>query len=116
MLKKTTAVALAAMLALGAMSTASAGRTDDRVNARASRYFTQETTPGTQLVISLVGDGDTDLDLFVRNRFGNTICSRTGETDRETCRISVNGDGPFRIEVRNLGHVYNEFTLRTSHV
>jgi hypothetical protein len=115
MLKKPTAVVLAAMLALGLATNASAGRTDDRVDARASRYFTQDVTPGTLLVISLVGDGDTDLDLFVRNRFGQTICSRTGDSDRETCRINVNGDGPFRIEVRNLGGVYNDFMLRTSH-
>jgi hypothetical protein len=114
MLKKIAALAIAAGLVAGAASTASARNTLTDVDAHDSRYFTQHATPGSLLVISVVGDGDTDLDLIVRNRYGNTICSRTGPTDRETCRINVNGDGPFRIEVRNLGSVYNAFRLRAT--
>lgn len=114
MLKKTAAIAIAASLFLGAASTASALNVRTEVEAHDSRFFTRHVTPGSLLVVSLTGDTDTDLDLIVRNRHGRTICSGIGPTDRETCRIDVNGDGPFRIEVKNLGSIYNVFRLRAT--
>jgi hypothetical protein len=41
---------------------------------------------GEEAVVSIVGDGATDLDVFVYDRFGNLVTSATGPTDRETVR------------------------------
>ena len=63
----------------------------------------------TEIVV--IGDGDTDLDLFVYDENDNLIASDRDGTD--TCYVSLipRWTGSFRVEVRNLGSVYNEYTI-----
>ena len=62
----------------------------------------------------LAGDGDTDLDLYVYDEHGNTICTGLSFSDRESCSWTPRWTGPFTIEVRNLGGVWNRFQLATN--
>jgi hypothetical protein len=73
-----------------------------------SRVTYHEVFRGNQVTtISIVGDGDTDLDLYVYDANGNLIASGIGLSDRETVSFIPFATGAFRVEVRNLGNVWN---------
>lgn len=69
---------------------------------------------GEMAVVSIVGDGDTDLDLFVYDNAGRLIVQGIGLTDRETVRWLPSTTGTYRIVVRNLGGVWNRYSLATN--
>jgi hypothetical protein len=64
--------------------------------------------------VSVAGDGDTDLDLYIYDSNGYLITSGTGWTDQETVAWTPRWTGEFRIVVRNLGPVWNRFLLTTN--
>jgi hypothetical protein len=64
--------------------------------------------------IYVVGDGDTDLDLFVYDENDNLVCSDEDETDAMLCEWTPRRTGTFRVEIVNLGGVYNEYSLVTN--
>jgi hypothetical protein len=86
----------------------------DRVNAYSSIRF-QVQFRGLELGEVLVsGDGDTDLDLYIYDAYGNLIARDIGYTD--DCYVSFI---PYftqyvTIEIRNLGRVYNRFQIWTN--
>jgi hypothetical protein len=63
--------------------------------------------------VCIDGDNDTDLDLYVFGAAGLIISSR-GPWDDECVEWYVRGGGQFRIEVRNLGDVYNDYYFVTN--
>ena len=64
--------------------------------------------------IVVVGDGDTDLDVYVYDETGHLVASDTDPTDDCVVRWYPRWTGVFRVEVRNLGGVYNHYYLRTN--
>jgi hypothetical protein len=62
----------------------------------------------------LIGDGDTDLDIFVYDQFGRLVVCGTGPTDRELVTWTPPVTGNYKIVIRNLGGVYNRFQVRTN--
>jgi len=64
-----------------------------------------------QAAVLVSGDGDTDLDLYVTDENGNTICSDTDASDTMLCQWTPAWTGPFGIHIRNLGRVYNNYVL-----
>lgn len=70
-------------------------------------------TPGSNY-IALSGDGDTDLDLYVYDRRGNLICQSLSYYDDEYCSWYQSRTRPIRVEVKNLGYVYNVYDLCTN--
>jgi hypothetical protein len=64
--------------------------------------------------VGIVGDRDTDLDLYVYDQHGNVICQRTSAYDTEYCSWYPKWTGPFTIEVRNYGRVANRYVLLTN--
>ena len=87
---------------------------NDCVNARTTdsyriRFRAQETA---YVVVS--GDGDTDLDLYIYDENGNLITSDTDRTDQCVCNFTPKWTGYFTIKIRNLGNVYNCYTLATN--
>src|SRR5262245_19088166 len=88
---------------------------DNRRSEAYSSVTYDDTFRGGQMaVVSIVGDGDTDLDLFVYGRFGNLMVQGIGLTDRETVRWFPSRTGTYRIVVRNLGGVWNRYVLTTN--
>jgi len=85
---------------------------NDSVLARASDSYDVSLNAGSNTRITVRGDGDTDLDLFVYDENGNLVGSDTDSTD--FCIVDVNPKwtGQFRIVIRNLGNVYNQYSLR----
>jgi hypothetical protein len=63
------------------------------------------------VMVAITGEGASDLDLFVEDEAGNRICASDGGGDDEICRWTPRRNGNFRIRVRNLGAVYNEYRL-----
>lgn len=112
--------AMLAMVADARVQAQSRGRTQGpgvshtRVEAFATDYFTESFRGGEYAHVSIVGDGDTDLDLYIYDENGNEICAALGYTDRESCGFTPRWTGSFRIEVRNLGNIWNAYTIRTN--
>jgi hypothetical protein len=65
----------------------------------------------TDAAVVISGDGDTDLDLYVYDENGNLIGSDTDGSDDCVVRFNPRWTGVFRIEVRNLGSVYNQYQI-----
>ena len=61
--------------------------------------------------VIISGDGDTDLDLYVYDANGNLIDADTDGSDDCVVRFMPYRTGTFRIEVRNLGRVYNRYEI-----
>jgi hypothetical protein len=64
--------------------------------------------------VAVIGDGDTDLDLYVYDENGNFIAQDTNNTD--VCYISFTPkwQGSFRVVVKNVGALYNDYVLLTN--
>jgi hypothetical protein len=85
-----------------------------RVGAFSSNFYQDQFRGGAPAVVSIAGDGDTDLDLFIYDASGRLVVYAIGPTDRETVSWTPPATGFYRVEVRNLGGVWNEFRLRTN--
>lgn len=121
MFNRMTLFALAAILGLMVISdSAFAGRSPcpgshrDRVLAYDTDVYTEYFRGGEVAVVVVCGDGDTDLDLFIYDRYGNLVASDTDSTDYCVVRFYPRWTAPYRIVIRNLGSVYNEYTLETN--
>ena len=83
------------------------------VEARGSVTYFETFRGGELAIVSLVGDGATDLDVFVYNEAGFLVAQGIGPTDIEVLRFTPNRTERYRIVVRNLGNTWNRFTLMT---
>jgi hypothetical protein len=88
--------------------------TVDRVRAGATDVFRINYRGGEEAEVAVMGDGDTDLDLYVYDENGNLICSDTDNTDRMYCSWYPRWTGQFQIKIRNYGSVYNEYAVVTN--
>ena len=82
-----------------------------RVSAGEIEYFTYHATAGVEASILIVGDGDTDLDLYVFDSDVNLIDEDTDNLDVCVCRWTPKYTGDYYVAVKNWGNVYNEFTI-----
>jgi len=64
---------------------------------------------GTLAVVGISGDGATDLDLYVLDEGGKRVCASEGNGDDEICRFTPRFTSTYRIEIRNLGKIANQF-------
>ena len=61
--------------------------------------------------IGISGDGDTDLDLYIYDGYGNQVDRRNNYGDDEYAAVSIARGGYFKVIVKNLGGVYNDYVL-----
>jgi hypothetical protein len=114
------AVLFVGTLILGIESFAQAGRLNGpgvgtkRCEAHATVTYYETFRGGEPAVISIRGDGDTDLDLFVYDAQGRLVAEAIGPSDRETVQFYVPSTSTYRIVVRNLGNVWNRFGMATN--
>jgi hypothetical protein len=87
-----------------------------RCEAYGSVTYFERFYGGELATVSIVGDGDTDLDIFVYDAQGRLVAQGIGPTDIETVSWFVPGNQiqTYRIVVRNLGGVWNRYTMRTN--
>jgi hypothetical protein len=81
------------------------------VGARRADVYHMTFRAGDTTVIRVHGDGSTDLDLYVYDRFGNLIASDIRTGDDCAVWLTVFENGPFTIRVVNLGYESNLYTM-----
>jgi hypothetical protein len=86
-------------------------RVVSRIGDGVTDVFTVNFNANEPAMVAITGEGVSDLDLSVEDQNGNRICSATGPGDDEVCRWTPRWTGAFRIRVRNLGSVFNEYRL-----
>ncbi len=84
------------------------------VNAGGSDVYNINFRSGELAIVTVIGDGDTDLDVYVYDNNGNLIDSDTDYTDNCVCTWTPRWTGNFRIKIVNRGRVYNSYILRTN--
>ncbi|MCB9760926.1 MAG: hypothetical protein H6739_13895 [Alphaproteobacteria bacterium] len=105
---------------LGKMTVSTRGATGgpkyvvEQVLANATDVYVVSFNGLEQAEVALAGDGDTDLDLFVFDEYGNQIASDVSYADKAYVSWTPKWTGNFRVEVRNRGNVYNRYVLVTN--
>jgi hypothetical protein len=69
---------------------------------------------GEVAAVTVTGDGDSDLDLYVRDEFGNLVAFDDGSTDLCIVRFCPRWTGWFTLSVVNRGLYPNLYTLTAS--
>jgi hypothetical protein len=69
---------------------------------------------GSEARVTVRGDGDTDLDLYVFDEHGNLVACDDDCTDYCVVRFTPAWTGRFKIVVKNLGGVYNRYRIDTN--
>ena len=105
-------------LLIGSTATASVAspipgpwRSVTSVNAFDSDFYTTTLRGGEYTAITIIGDGDTDLNVAVYNAAGQRITGTTGRGDKFTLRFVPSASGTYRIEVRNHGGIHNNYRI-----
>jgi hypothetical protein len=65
-------------------------------------------------VVTMTGDGSTDLDLYVYDEYGTEVARDENATDKATVRFVPRRTGMYFIKVINRGKVWNVFNLVTN--
>lgn len=76
-----------------------------------TRVYEFEYRGGVEAVVGITGDGAADLDLLVVDERGARVCLREGESDDEICRFTPRHTAIFKVVVRNVGKVANQYLL-----
>ena len=87
---------------------------NSRVEAHDYDIYNVTFRSGETAIVTVIGDGDTDLDLYVYDSNGNLIDSDNDYTDNCVCTWTPRWTGNFRIKIVNRGNVYNRYILRTN--
>ncbi|MEO0480740.1 MAG: hypothetical protein AAF196_14785 [Planctomycetota bacterium] len=90
------------------------GHSSDRVEANSTDFFNITFKGGELARVFVEGDGDTDLDLYVYDSEGNLMDSDVHTSDVCLARWTPSRTQTFRIEVRNLGSVWNAYEITTN--
>lgn len=88
--------------------------TSDVALSHRSDFHSLWCTAGETARISLRGNADTDIDLFVRAPDGRIVCREVGWGDREGCYFIAPQTGVYRVEVRNLGDIVNVYDIENN--
>lgn len=91
-----------------------ASTTYERVNANSTDVYQINFVGDRRAEIVVVGDGDTDLDLYVYDSNGNLIVSDTDYSDNCYVTWTPLWTGRFTVRVKNLGGVYNNYVIITN--
>ena len=84
------------------------------VNAYDTDIFNIWFEGGEPAEVVVIGDGDTDLDLEVVDKYGDVIASDTDPTDDCIVRFWPNRTATYTVRVKNLGSVYNRYYIETN--
>lgn len=88
--------------------------TVDRVLSNSTDVWEIRFRGGERGSIRVDGDGDTDLDCYVYNSAGTLVAYDADMTDYCVLDWYQPSAGNIRLEIRNLGDVYNEYILSTN--
>ena len=84
------------------------------VNAGGTDVYNVSFRGGELAIVAVIGDGDTDLDLYVYDQNGNLIARDADYTDDCVVTFTPRWTGNFTIKIVNRGRVYNSYVIRTN--
>lgn len=87
---------------------------DGRVLAGYYNWYNITFNGGENAHVVVDGDGDTDLDCYAYAEDGSLVDADTDTTDYCILDWFENWTGTIRIEIHNLGDVYNDYALMTN--
>lgn len=85
-------------------------RVNDCVNAESTDVWKVRLRGGERVYVIIVGDGDTDLDAFVYDKSGNKVADDSWCDDGQIS-FTPRWTGEYIIKIKNLGKVYNCYTM-----
>ena len=85
-------------------------RVNDCVNAYTTDVWKVRLRGGERVCIYILGDGHTDLDAFVYDWNGNLVADDSG-CDDSGISFTPRWGGEYTIRIKNLGKVYNCYTM-----
>ena len=86
----------------------------DSVNARDFDDYDVTFRGGEEAQITVLGDSDTPLNLYVYDESGNEISRSVGSASNCYLSFTPAWTGHFRIRIVNLGYVYSNYVLMTN--
>jgi hypothetical protein len=114
-MKILTALILAASTSFAAVVGRGTASTVETVKAGETDSYQEWFVSGEQAGAIVSGDGDTDLDLYVYDEYGNLICKSETYGDDEVCTWTPTfnsiGARQFKVKIMNRGSVYNNYTI-----
>ena len=85
-----------------------------RLRARETYSFTIEARRNEVLRVAAIGDGDTNIDLALRDQNGAVICADGSRDHYPVCTVSRPQAGPIRVEIVNRGEVWSRVQILTN--
>lgn len=85
-----------------------------RVRARETYSFTIEPRRNEVLRVAAIGDGDTNIDLVLRDQSGAVVCSDSSGDHFPVCTVARPRVGPIRVEIVNRGDVWSRVQILTN--
>lgn len=82
---------------------AHAGYLETVVGHTSTKTYTYDAWQGERIEVTINGDDDSDVDLRIRDPYGNVVCRGIGPTDYETCLVFARHSGEYKIELVNRG-------------
>lgn len=76
------------------------------IDAQATYWFELNARGGEVLRVAAVGDGDTDIDMIVRDEFGQEVCRDAAYDHYPVCTFIPAFSGRFRVDIINHGRVW----------
>jgi hypothetical protein len=90
------------------------GRDTGFVRGRSVTSYNVSFRGGERAAVYANGPGITDLDMYIFDQNGNTICRDIDYSDNMSCFWTPRWTGTFRVEVRNLGNTGVSFNMVTN--
>lgn len=81
------------------------------IQARETYGFEVEARPGEVLRVAAIGDGDTDIDLVIRDARGGLVCQDGFGDHYPVCTVSPRAGGTMRIDIVNRGAVWTKVQI-----
>ena len=110
MRRLTAALTMVGILATGSVAVAAESEVR-RVPAFGTHTWNVQVFAGTPVHVTIDGDRDTDLDLYIYDQTGRLVAVDDDLTDYCIGRFTPRFNGTVRVEIRNLGRVYNEYEI-----
>ncbi|WGM32456.1 hypothetical protein [Brevundimonas sp. NIBR11] len=85
-----------------------------RLRARETYSFTIEARRSEVLRVAAIGDGDTNIDLALRDQNGAVICADGSRDHYPVCTVARPRSGPIRVEIVNRGEVWSRVQILTN--
>lgn len=81
------------------------------IRARETYWFEVDARGGEVLRVAAIGDGDTDIDLSIRDARGALVCQDGFGDHYPVCTVSARRSGRMRVDIVNRGDVWTKVQI-----